>query len=207
MRLLPGHPTSRNHPAPLAALALRQKLEAVGRAVRERAVDAVLFLDRLDSYKVDTLDRKVGTCSCLVVRWRCAGTALGGGVCSTGGIHGCLWGVRCGRCYPHHDTHQRINAPMGPGRRWLRASPACWAPVSGTMWCLASPVHPSPARRQVRSCKHAASLGAWPGFQSGMPPGVGSVGWAKAIVLQAARGDILEAWWRWAGWCGAPLHF
>lgn len=113
MRLLPGHPTSRNHPAPLAALALRQKLEAVGRAVRERAVDAVLFLDRLDSYKVDTLDRKVGTCSCLVVRWRCAGTALGGGVCSTGGIHGCLWGVRCGRCYPHHDTpaHQRTHGP------------------------------------------------------------------------------------------------
>ena len=79
--------------APLAALALRQKLEAIGRAVRERAVDAVLFLDRLDSYKVDTLDRKVGTCSVLVVLWRCAGTALGGGLCSNGGIHGCSRGL------------------------------------------------------------------------------------------------------------------
>lgn len=27
--------------------------------MRDHAVDAVLFLDRLDSYKVDTLDRKV----------------------------------------------------------------------------------------------------------------------------------------------------
>lgn len=27
--------------------------------MRERPVDAVLFLDRLDAYKVDTLDRKV----------------------------------------------------------------------------------------------------------------------------------------------------
>lgn len=36
------------------------KLEAIGRAVRGRGVDAVLYLDRLDHYKVDTLDRKVG---------------------------------------------------------------------------------------------------------------------------------------------------
>ncbi|KAI7842645.1 hypothetical protein COHA_003749 [Chlorella ohadii] len=35
------------------------KLEAIGKAVRDRDVDAVLFLDRLDTYKVDTLDRKV----------------------------------------------------------------------------------------------------------------------------------------------------
>lgn len=37
-----------------------QKLEAIARFIRERPVDAVLYLDRLDSWKIDTLDRKVG---------------------------------------------------------------------------------------------------------------------------------------------------
>ncbi|PSC70745.1 translocase of chloroplast chloroplastic [Micractinium conductrix] len=35
------------------------KLEAIGKAVRGQAVDAVLYLDRLDSWKLDTLDHKV----------------------------------------------------------------------------------------------------------------------------------------------------
>ena len=37
-----------------------QKLEAIGKAIKGQRVDAVLYLDRLDSYKLDTLDRKVG---------------------------------------------------------------------------------------------------------------------------------------------------
>lgn len=49
-----------SHPAAcLACLGPPQKLEAIGRAVRDRGVDAVLYLDRLDSYRLDTLDRKV----------------------------------------------------------------------------------------------------------------------------------------------------
>ena len=39
---------------------LAQRLEAIGKAVRERGVDVVLYVDRVDAYKVDTLDRKVG---------------------------------------------------------------------------------------------------------------------------------------------------
>ncbi|KAL4451916.1 hypothetical protein ABPG75_007578 [Micractinium tetrahymenae] len=35
------------------------KLEAIAKSIREHQVDAVLYLDRLDSWKVDTLDRKV----------------------------------------------------------------------------------------------------------------------------------------------------
>lgn len=51
---------ARRCPRHAAPPAPTQKLEAIGKAVRERPVDAVLYLDRLDSYKVDTLDQKVG---------------------------------------------------------------------------------------------------------------------------------------------------
>jgi hypothetical protein len=46
-----------------------QKLEAIGKAVKGQRVDAVLYLDRLDSYKLDTLDRKVCGHAALVIWW------------------------------------------------------------------------------------------------------------------------------------------
>ena len=57
----PAHPSTHPPacPSTLSHDARPQKLEAIGKLVRERDVDAVLYLDRLDSYKVDLLERKV----------------------------------------------------------------------------------------------------------------------------------------------------
>jgi len=51
--LTPPRPTSPHLP-PL------QKLEGIAKFIKDHPVDAVLYLDRLDNWKVDTLDRKVG---------------------------------------------------------------------------------------------------------------------------------------------------
>ena len=47
---------------------LLQKIDAICRAIRERDVNVVLYLDRLDNYKVDALEKRVSTAG---MAWQC----------------------------------------------------------------------------------------------------------------------------------------
>ena len=60
---LPSHPRHQSRPR----RAQLQRIEDIGKAVKGRAVDVVLYLDRLDSYKLGVLDKRVRAALCCAV--------------------------------------------------------------------------------------------------------------------------------------------